>query len=74
MNIGNIVAAALGAAVGTVAGTLLGVIVGVLCGARCDGLEGRTVILNPELADALTAIVADEITVDDDDQGEGAGR
>ena len=48
MNIGNIVAAALGAAVGTVAGTLLGVIVGVLCGG--------------------------EITVDDDDQGEGAGR
>jgi hypothetical protein len=35
--------------------------------------DGVTVILNPALADALTAIVAAEITVDDD-QGEGVGR
>jgi hypothetical protein len=32
------------------------------------------VLLNPELADALMAVVAENITVDDvpDDQGEGA--
>ncbi len=36
--------------------------------------DGVLVLLNPALADALAAIVADEITVDDDDQGEGAGR
>lgn len=35
--------------------------------------DGALIELNPALADALTAIVAAEITVDDDDQGEGAG-
>ena len=36
--------------------------------------DGVLVELNPALADALEEEVAEEITVDDDDQGEGAER